>query len=503
MAKIEKLIQYIYIYINIHATMSYTSEDEQYYSMDEDSVSIDEYSMNMSESDDEDYDILRDADVKSRSKRLITEVMEILDLDECECIMLLHKFSWDKEKLIENYFGEQNENIKVKECNEHNEMSGECMICLTSQPFENMFNLSCNHAYCKDCWREYLETAIDGKMNCIITKCPYPKCDKVVNKSTFKSLISQEKYKIYKKHWLRFIIENNQQLKACPSPFCNNKIYCKKKTLMKPIRCTCGFAFCYKCADYDIGNHLPIACDQVDSWLKQLKKENETVTWMLKNTKKCPKCMSPIEKNGGCLHMTCKKCKHEFCWLCKGSWSSHGDITGGYYKCNSYETNKDQYTGTEFNRPNSTENLFQYYMFYLHRYETYAGNIKYLQSTADTINIKANKLLDKFQTAKFQDMLQLKDAFDQIIDNTNTLKWSYVYGYYIPHDNQVERNLFEHLQESLERYNTLLSEEFEKDVSKVSNFDKYMHDIKNYINITRKFNDNFINGVLSGLVVDD
>ena len=28
-----------------------------------------------------------------------------------------------------------------------------------------------------------------------------------------------------------------------------------------------------------------------------------------------------IEKNGGCDHMTCSLCNHDFCWLCLGRWS--------------------------------------------------------------------------------------------------------------------------------------------------------------------------------------
>jgi len=32
----------------------------------------------------------------------------------------------------------------------------------------------------------------------------------------------------------------------------------------------------------------------------------------------------------------CKKCRHEFCWMCKAPWSTHGSHTGGYYTCNKY-----------------------------------------------------------------------------------------------------------------------------------------------------------------------
>lgn len=33
-------------------------------------------------------------------------------------------------------------------------------------------------------------------------------------------------------------------------------------------------------------------------------------------TKPCVKCNVPIEKNGGCLHMTCTQCRHEWWWCC-------------------------------------------------------------------------------------------------------------------------------------------------------------------------------------------
>ncbi|CAF1645251.1 unnamed protein product, partial [Adineta ricciae] len=43
--------------------------------------------------------------------------------------------------------------------------------------------------------------------------------------------------------------------------------------------------------------------------------------WINGNTKACPKCHAHIEKNEGCDHMTCAKCKHEFCWQCLVSYA--------------------------------------------------------------------------------------------------------------------------------------------------------------------------------------
>ena len=39
--------------------------------------------------------------------------------------------------------------------------------------------------------------------------------------------------------------------------------------------------------------------------------------------KRCPACRYPIEKNGGCPHMTCSLCRKEFCWFCRADWMGH------------------------------------------------------------------------------------------------------------------------------------------------------------------------------------
>lgn len=56
-------------------------------------------------------------------------------------------------------------------------------------------------------------------------------------------------------------------------------------------------------------------------WAEVKKDDVEVKEWILKNTKACPKCQVNIQKNGGCMHMTCGKCRYEFCWICMGLWS--------------------------------------------------------------------------------------------------------------------------------------------------------------------------------------
>ena len=83
-------------------------------------------------------------------------------------------------------------------------------------------------------------------------------------------------------------------------------------------------------------------CETVRKWLIKNSAESENMNWILANTKPCPECRRPIEKNMGCMHMVCTQCKYEFCRMCQGKWSDHGERTGGYYACNRYEKAKSE-----------------------------------------------------------------------------------------------------------------------------------------------------------------
>jgi len=73
------------------------------------------------------------------------------------------------------------------------------------------------------------------------------------------------------------------------------------------VACTCGHAYCVRCGNFAHSGQL---CPT----------PRETIKWLDKHGKLCPNCGEGIEKNGGCKHMTCRSCKHEFCWNCVGKW---------------------------------------------------------------------------------------------------------------------------------------------------------------------------------------
>lgn len=140
----------------------------------------------------------------------------------------------------------------------------------------------------------------------------------------------------------------------CTGKDCNFTFKVEEKFLTKNLTlprldgvCKCGSLVCMKCKN--IG-HEPLICKLFKEWDDNLAGRLDALNnnWKQQNTKKCPGCGTDIEKNQGCMHMTCAKCKHQFCWLCLGDWKKHGSGTGGYYKCNLYKPNEDNKKGDEY-----------------------------------------------------------------------------------------------------------------------------------------------------------
>lgn len=444
-----------------------------------------------------------------------SHIQEVLSLPLAVVERLLFLYRWNEEKLISTYAEHSDQTLKkagfsaarklVKLGSTSKSRAKKkiaCPVCFERVLTKDTACLPCTHRYCLDCWKTYLEMKIKEGPECLDATCINPKCEEIVSSEAVKALVSPRIFETYRKFFLRSYVNDNPKIKWCPAPDCGSAICCERRERREAVTCTCGFSFCFLCCDYDIGDHMPATCQQIEMWLQKASDESENVKWLLGNTKKCPNCRAPIEKNGGCMHMSCKKnaggCGYEFCWLCRGPWSEHGTLTGGFYNCNKYDKSQAK---KEDEKAANVKTVLETYMFYYHRYESHRNARKVADAQRRQAEQKGLELQTKFDV-RSADTKFLLDATNQLLQNRKVLEFSYVYGYYLREQavSQQERNLFEYLQEELEKHTNHLSEIYEEtEVKDYPSFITWKEDVTNYTRITKKFLANFVEGVASGL----
>uniref|UniRef100_A0A6B2L1I9 RBR-type E3 ubiquitin transferase n=1 Tax=Arcella intermedia TaxID=1963864 RepID=A0A6B2L1I9_9EUKA len=439
-----------------------------------------------------DYKVHSREDINHQIEKNVEMLMSMFCLDKSDAIYLLRKNGWDYTRLVDELGDEdyiKKNGLKYDTTITPKEPF-ECPICMEGCKLADTYSLCCGHTYCKNCWRSFAQEQMASN-SVLEAFCPYPKCKTPLTETTFQLFLSPEKFEQYKRLVLDSYVTTSNLRKWCPSPGCANYIQLRISSNEPiPVECTCSFRFCFQCNDYEIGDHAPADCEMVSNWIKKAADESENVQWITANTKKCTRCQSHIEKNGGCMHMTCRKCGHEFCWLCRKDWKGHS-------ACNKSENIKQEEENAK-NAANQLEN----YMFHWHRYNAHRNAMKIAsQQILDSSN-KGQILVDNLKL-RIQDIQFIKEASLQLKRNRNMLQNSYIYAFYqtFRRITTSEKELFLYLQTELEHHTDKLSEMYEKEVDTLksldySSFVQWKTNVSNYTRICQKFLQNFIEGVI-------
>nr|BAJ85687.1 predicted protein [Hordeum vulgare subsp. vulgare] len=193
-----------------------------------------------------------------------------------------------------------------------------CNVCFedVARP-SDVSTMDCGHCFCNYCWTEHFLASVgNGKkhIHCMQVKCPA-----ICDDATVRRLLGR-KYPDTAKRFDNLVLDsyldNNASVKWCPStPHCGRAIrivdaserYCE-------VECPCGASFCFNCT---APAHSPCPCPMWDKWDAKFRGESENLKWIAVNTKSCPNCLRPIEKNGGCNHVSCP-CGQHLCYACGG-----------------------------------------------------------------------------------------------------------------------------------------------------------------------------------------
>lgn len=415
------------------------------------------------------FKVFEPSDIQRQQDEMVSEVNMILDLTKEDAAILLRHFRWNKERLLEDYMDHRDRVLEAAGlCGVSSDLpklevvSGfVCDICCEGDGNLETFAMKCGHRYCVDCYRHYLCQKIRGEGEAARIQCPADSCGRILDSRSLDLLVTAELLERYRVLLNRTYVEDKDSFKWCPAPDCPNAVECgvKKKDLdriVPTVECLCGFRFCFGCPTPD---HQPAPCFLVKKWLKKCADDSETANWISANTKECPKCSSTIEKNGGCNHMTCRKCKYEFCWMCMGPWSEHGT---SWYNCNRYE----EKSGADARdaQAKSRTSLERY----LHYYNRYANHEQSAKLDKD-IALKTEKKMVQLQTASGMSWIEvqyLNSASQALQTCRQTLKWTYAFAFYLARNNLTE--IFQDNQKDLEMAVENLSEMFEKPIQELS-----------------------------------
>jgi ariadne-2 len=284
------------------------------------------------------YDCLTVDEVEKLLNESVEKLSNTLKITPSLAKVLLHEHKWDANDIVEKYRDNAanllvSSRIKSGNGKKVVYVTLLCPVCIQTQPFEKFHNLSCAHSFCKHCWSMHFEIQISQGISTQI-RCMAAGCDVLVPEDLVLTLVSRPQIRDkYQQFAFQDYVKSHPELRFCPGTNCQGIIRSQDLSAKKATCKMCETSFCFRCGnDY----HAPTDCTTIKKWLTKCADDSETANYISANTKDCPKCNICIEKNGGCNHIACCNCKHDFCWMCLGDWKSHGSE---YYECSRYKEN--------------------------------------------------------------------------------------------------------------------------------------------------------------------
>uniref|UniRef100_A0A034W4L8 E3 ubiquitin-protein ligase parkin n=2 Tax=Bactrocera TaxID=47832 RepID=A0A034W4L8_BACDO len=222
-----------------------------------------------------------------------------------------------------------------------------CLACTEVSETVLVFPCESKHVTCLECFEQYCRSRLSERQFMphpdigYTLPCPAGCENSFIEEIHHFKLLSREEYARYQRFATEeYVLQAGGVL--CPQPGCGMGLLvepeCKKVTCQNG----CGYVFCRNCLQgYHLGDCLPEgtstnasgSCEySVDPNRAAEARWDEASKVTIKvMTKPCPKCRTPTERDGGCMHMVCTRagCGFEWCWICQTEWTR--DCMGAHW----------------------------------------------------------------------------------------------------------------------------------------------------------------------------
>lgn len=477
-------------------------DDSNYFGGDDDAFKL-VLKKNTSSSLAVEYTVVDGEHITSMREKEAERIAEFLGVMVEEALVLLSAYQYKQEQLLERWVENTQKVLETAGVVIGKEPSWMvipkdyiCQVCCASESNMETLALPCGHRYCVNCFREYIRLKIDDsnyRLECMSLGCKI-----FMSPALVRRLVDDAEYQKYNRLLNQKYLDDLQYIKWCPAPNCTYAVECHgyQGSLMHVIptvQCKCGKSFCFNCASDD---HQPCVCALVKLWKKKCEDDSETANWISTNTKECPKCHTTIEKNGGCNHMTCKKCRYEFCWVCHGPWAEHGS---SWYNCNRYEEKSSE---DARDTQNKSRQSLERYLHYYNRYFNHMRSIKLEREFYEKIETSMETM--QKTDLSWIEVQFLKEGAKTLLECRNTLMWTYAFAYYL--ERTLETEIFEGNQRDLELAVENLAGLLEKDIKELSKNKKdlleYKQNVMDKTSYVSQRRDILLNDALEGVYKD-
>ncbi len=203
------------------------------------------------------------------------------------------------------------------------EIMEQCPICFLYLEDTNTINLPCQCTHCANCAVTWIVTKTQEQSYLVSEEiaCMSTNCQKSFKVQDVASQFSTNEQELVNSCLFQVYLIKTQDIQKCPKEDClyagvfsGSSSDCKED--LECDICETKWRVKEQAKSQGFASKLFSSCGL-------FKNSLFTSLWKGCFTHRCPNCKVRIEKNGGCMHMTCSKCRYEFCSICRRKHPEH------------------------------------------------------------------------------------------------------------------------------------------------------------------------------------